>query len=95
LRRSPFAAQRGDGAHGPSQSNGLNGEQQKLSLDPSYCRFVELDSKLSSEVQVDSKRGLDSAVQEILEHATTTESHISTIGVGAISAESPCSVATF
>jgi hypothetical protein len=31
-----FAALSGGGAHCPSQSNGSNREQQKLSLDPSY-----------------------------------------------------------
>jgi hypothetical protein len=58
------------------------------------ARLFRLDSKLFSEVQMDSKRGLGSAVLETWKHATshhavTTETHNFTFGVEAVSAESP------
>ena len=49
----PFAAQRGNGAHCPSQSN--NPMVKKITR-PWLARFFRLDLKLSSMVKIDSKR---------------------------------------
>jgi hypothetical protein len=64
-------------------------------------RFFGPHSKLFSKVQIDSKRGLGSAVLVSWEHATshhqsvTTESHNFTFGVGANTSDPPCSAAAF
>ena len=73
-----------------------------ISLDPN--RRVKIpehqDSKFFSKTKRGLKSNLGSAVQEkgLTRHQpprTTTRTHSSTFGVAAISAESPCSVATF
>jgi hypothetical protein len=61
---------------------------------PSY-RFFGLNSKLFSKVQIDLKRGLGSIGVVTSYQSVTTESHNFSFGVGEISAESPCIVATF
>jgi hypothetical protein len=63
---------------------------------PHQARFFGLDSKLFSNVQIDSKRGLGSKEGSTppLPRVTTRTQNF-TFSVGTISAEPPCSVATF
>jgi hypothetical protein len=58
--------------------------------------LIGIDSKLFSKVKIDSKKGLGLGCSKMLgaQHRAVTEAHNYTFGVAAISAETPCSVAT-
>jgi hypothetical protein len=60
-----------------------------------YCMFFEKYSKLFSKVQIDLKREFGSKGGVARHQSVTTEPHNFKCSVGAISAEFPCSAATF